>query len=106
MCETILDRTLVIKSMKRDLLCLPLNLVAVLGLLLGVGILISASASAQNLLQNGDFAQPLGPTNWTIGYLHGGPDDFDIKDRTSGGHATFRPVGTIRLRLSTAVKAP
>ena len=46
-------------------------------------LLFGVSASAQNLLNNGDFEQPLGPANWTIGYLHGGPDDFEIKDRTA-----------------------
>jgi len=50
--------------------------------LLGISFFVCVSASAQNLLNNGDFEQPLGPTNWTLGYLHGGPDDFEIKDRT------------------------
>jgi hypothetical protein len=47
--------------------------------------LLCASANAQNLLRNGDFEQPLGPTNWTVGYLSGGPDDWEIKDRSRGG---------------------
>jgi hypothetical protein len=61
-------------------------------LALGLIFLFCASAGAQqNLLQNGDFEQPLGPTNWTVGYLHGGPDDWDIKDRSRGGsrHAAW-----------------
>lgn len=45
--------------------------------------LIGISVSAQNLLQNGDFQQPLGPTNWTVLYLHGDDEDFEIKDRTA-----------------------
>ncbi len=55
------------------------------GWVFGVALLLGASAGAQNLLQNGDFEQPLGPTNWTVGYLHGGPDDWQIKDRSRGG---------------------
>jgi hypothetical protein len=55
---------------------------------LGLGLIFSlcVSAGAQNLLRNGDFEQaPLGPSNWTVGYLHGGPDDWEIKDRSRGG---------------------
>jgi len=52
------------------------------GLFVGLILLIGVTAGAQNLLKNGDFQQPLGATNWTVGYLHGGPDDFEIKDRT------------------------
>ena len=72
------------------------------GLILSFAFLLCASASAQNLLKNGDFEQaPLGPTNWNIIYLHGGPDDFDIIDRTRGASAhagtyyggNFRPIG-------------
>lgn len=74
----------------------PLRL-GIHALVSGIAILASISASGQNLLQNGDFSQPLGPANWTLGFPHGGPDDFDVKDRTSGGRATFRPVGTIRV---------
>jgi hypothetical protein len=69
------------------------------GLLLGLALLLCVSASAQNLLKNGDFEQPLGPTNWTVAYFHGGPDDFQIKDRCRDGslHAAwyggyFRPL--------------
>jgi hypothetical protein len=58
---------------------------AIRGLALGLTLLLSASAGAQNLLKNGDFEQPLGPTNWTVGYLHGGPDDWEMKDRSRGG---------------------
>lgn len=54
-------------------------------LVLGGLFLLGVSAGAQNLLSNGDFEQPLGPTNWTVGYLHGGPDDWEIKDRSRGG---------------------
>jgi len=54
------------------------------GLALGLALLC-ASAGAQELLQNGDFEQPLGPANWTVGYLHGGPEDWQIKDRCRGG---------------------
>ena len=58
----------------------------VLRLVLGVTFLLCTSGGAQNLLRNGDFEQaPLGPTNWTVAYLHGGPDDWQIKDRSRGG---------------------
>ena len=73
--------------------------------LIGLGgfLILYVTANAAELLKNGDFEQPLGTTNWTLGYARGGPDDFDIKDRTRhgskhsngyGGH--FRPV-TLRL---------
>jgi hypothetical protein len=60
------------------------------GLVLGLTFLLCASAGAQNLLKNGDFeSAPVGVgsavTNWTVGYLHGGPDDWEIKDRSRGG---------------------
>ena len=48
-------------------------------------LLLCAPASAAELLKNGNFELPLGPTNWTVGYLHGGPDDWEIKDRSRGG---------------------
>jgi hypothetical protein len=66
------------------------------------------AATAQNLLKNGDFEQPMGPTNWTVLYLHGGPDDFEIKQPVRGGSmysqasatkffgAMFRPL-TVKL---------
>jgi len=55
------------------------------GLLLVPVCLLCFSATAQNLLKNGDFEQRLGPTNWTVLHLFGGPDDFEIKDRIRGG---------------------
>jgi hypothetical protein len=94
--------------MKRNSSLIPRSQTAVQGLLLAVGILIGVSASAQNLLQNGDFEQRLGPTNWTVLPLFGGPDDFEIKNRIraasmySQGSATkffggcFRPL-TVKL---------
>jgi hypothetical protein len=51
-------------------------------LLLGSCLIIGCSGSAQNLLTNGDFELPLGTTNWTIHYVHGGSQDYAIKDRT------------------------
>lgn len=62
---------------------MPYNQLVIKSVLLSVGVLLGASVGAQNLLNNGDFEQPLGPANWTVGYLHGGPDDFEIKDRTA-----------------------
>jgi len=58
--------------------------VAVLGLLLSCGLFFGVAASAQNLLKNGDFEQRLGPTNWTVLHLFGGPDDFEIQNRIRG----------------------
>jgi hypothetical protein len=86
---------------KPNLLCFPRTLGRLQALVCGVGLLWCSSAGAQNLLQNGDFdAAPLGPTNWTIIYLHGGPDCFEIKDRVtpyayhnnSFYDAAFRPI--------------
>jgi hypothetical protein len=73
------------------------------GMILGFALLVCGSASAQvNLLKNGNFdTEPLGPTNWTVLYFHGGPDDWEIRDRTTpsaGYHngsfydAQFRPA--------------
>ena len=69
------------------------------GLLFCACLLLGSRASAQDLLKNGDFEQPLGATNWTVGYLCGGPDNFEIKDRTRAGAkgdshfgAHFRPI--------------
>jgi hypothetical protein len=56
---------------------------AVRGLALGCGLCLCSSASAQNRLQNPEFESPLGTTNWTVGYLRGGPPDFEIRDRTT-----------------------
>ena len=81
------------------------------GLLLGCALLLGASASAQNLLKNGDFESPLDPwdptgltggkTNWTLVYWpgSGGPGDFAMHDRSNNasrhgptGHgANLRP---------------
>ena len=79
------------------------------GLLLGCALLLGVSASAQNLLKNGDFESPFDPwdptgltggkTNWTVVYVSGGPGDFAMHDRSTyasrngpNGHgANLRP---------------
>ncbi len=61
------------------------SLLAAGALVFSLTTLPGASTGAQNLLKNGDFEQPLGPANWTVGYLCGGPDDFEIKGRSRGG---------------------
>jgi hypothetical protein len=70
-------------------------------LLIGLASVFCISSNAADLLKNGNFEQPIGSTNWTILYLHGGPDDWEVKDRTRcaslhaawfGGH--FRPITT------------
>lgn len=89
--------------MKRNSPLLFRNQIAAKGLFCAVVLLVGLSATAQvNLLKNGNFdTAPLGPTNWTVIYLHGGPDDYEIKDRATpssphnqsfyDGH--FRPIG-------------
>jgi hypothetical protein len=54
-----------------------------LELCLGLGLSLGGSTGAQNLLKNPEFESPLGPTNWTVGYIRGGPPDFEIRDRTT-----------------------
>ena len=78
--------------MKRNSLSLAFRRIAVQGLLLGVAVFLVGAASAQNLLKNGDFEQRLGPTNWTVKYLHGDADDFEIKDRIRA--ASMYPQGS------------
>ena len=56
---------------------------AVHGLLLSCSLFLHGSINAQNLLKNPEFESPLGPTNWTVGYIRGGPPDFEIRDRTT-----------------------
>jgi len=68
------------------------------GSLLGCAWLLLASASAQNLLKNGDFEGPLDPwdptglsggkTNWTLVYPSGGPGTFAMKDRSTEASRT------------------
>jgi hypothetical protein len=68
-------------------------LLATQGLFLGVGILLmSVPARAQELIKNWNFEQPLGPTNWTVGYLFGGADNWEIKDRIRA--ASMYPQGS------------
>lgn len=78
--------------MKRIVLTLCRKSAAVARLLLGAGLLAVVSAQAQNLLNNGDFEQPLGPANWTVLYLHGGESDFEIQDRVRA--ASMYPQGS------------
>jgi hypothetical protein len=70
------------------------------GLLVSLGLLFCASTLAQNLIRNPEFESPLGTTNWTLGFIRGGPPDFEIKDRTTAASrgwdygdfgAEFRP---------------
>jgi len=92
MCESVFERTLLVKNMKRIVLTLYRKRAAVSRLLLGTGLLAVVSAHAQNLLKNGDFEQRLGPTNWTVKYLHGNADDFEIKNRIRA--ASMYPQGS------------
>jgi hypothetical protein len=54
-------------------------------LLLTFALLHRPCLGAENLLKNPEFELPLGPTNWTVGFLRGGPPDFEIQDRTTAG---------------------
>ncbi len=71
------------------------------GVVLALGLLFGDLLAAQNLLKNPEFEFPLGPTNWTLGHIRGGPPDFEIKDRTTAASrgwaygdfgAQFRPA--------------
>ena len=60
--------------------------VAVAGVLLGLAVLGSLSAvSATPAVPNGNFESPLnvGPANWKVAYVVGGPSDFGVKGRTT-----------------------
>jgi hypothetical protein len=37
----------------------------------------------QNYLKNPEFESPIGTTNWMVGFIRGGPPDFEIQDRTT-----------------------
>jgi len=67
--------------MKRFRFSLRLNRSAIRVLLLGSALSLCPASRAQNLLKNGNFEERLGPTNWTVKYLHGDADDFEIKNR-------------------------
>jgi hypothetical protein len=67
----------------RSFRCLP----AAGGLLLGLALLLCGSATAQELIQNGNFEAPFpgtdATTNWTLVYVDGGPSDFAIAGQTT-----------------------
>jgi hypothetical protein len=77
--------------------------IAAPALLVGLVWLTSGSATAQNLLKNGDFEQELGPDNWTIVYTAVvfpttaswpktcGPNDFEVQGRTRLAHKDKDP---------------
>jgi hypothetical protein len=44
------------------------------------------STFAQNFVKNPDFEQPLGPDNWSVVYVYGGPPDFAVQDRSTIAH--------------------
>jgi len=67
---------------------------------LGLSFLLCVAAVAQNYVKNPEFESPLGTTNWTLGFIRGGPPDFEIHDRTTAASrgwaygdfgAQFRP---------------
>ena len=86
--------------MKNELAIVHRLKLAAGGLLLCSCLLFAASAGAQNLLKNGNFETPQGATNtvanWTLGFLWGGPGDFEILDRGAtvrGGSANYWSLG-------------
>lgn len=90
--------------MKKAFLPASYYQLAVPASLLAFALSLCCSASAQNLLKNGDFQQPLGPTNWTVLYLHGDDEDFEVKDRSAISSHTASASSTdfgAQLRPST-----
>jgi hypothetical protein len=61
------------------------------GLLLGLAVLLCASASAQELLKNGNFESPFpisDPTaGWAIVYREGGPSDWSVAGQSTEASA-------------------
>jgi hypothetical protein len=76
----------------------PPHRLPIQALILSLGLWFAGSVSAQNLLGNPSFESPLGvgTTNWTIQYIHGGPDDFEIKDRTTAADRYRAQQGNTR----------
>src|ERR1041385_2101285 len=75
-------------------LCPSRNHVAAMGIALGVALLLSSSARAQNLVNNPGFNSPISTnaattTNWVVTYVYGSRDDFAIADRTTWAKRTF-----------------
>ena len=88
--------------MKNKLLSFSYYRTAARALLLGIGLLAAASVTAQNLLKNPDFEQPLGTNNWTVEYApvfggggnqptNCGPFDFLFAGRSTHAHKDMVP---------------
>jgi hypothetical protein len=88
--------------MKSQLLITSHCRVASPGLLLGITLLATGLASAQNFVKNPDFELPLGPDNWTVVYApvfgggsnqptNCGPNDFWIAGRSTFAHKDMNP---------------
>jgi hypothetical protein len=76
-------------------LCYPL---VTGGLLLGLTLLLCTSASAQELLKNGNFESPFpvsDPTaGWALVYVDGGPSDFAIAGPSTEANRGVPPTTT------------
>ena len=82
---------------------------------LGLALLLGGSASAQNLLRNGDFESPLSTNDWVVQFsapgipstdAYGGPGDFAIADRTTEGSRVVGGYGAhFRSRTDWLTKA-
>ena len=65
---------------------------------LAFALFLCASASAQNLLNNFSFEDPIDPpgspglTNWALVFAYGGPADFAYTDRTTEGCKSTDPT--------------
>ena len=57
------------RFMKNSFLSCSRGQSAAQGLLLSLALLAAGSTGAQNYVQNPEFNQPLGPTNWTVKYV-------------------------------------
>jgi len=53
---------------------------------LWTALLAGVSVFGQNFVRNPDFEGPLGPDNWTVVYVYGGPSDFAVHDRSTIAH--------------------
>src|SRR5512140_162981 len=77
-----------------DFFSLPRYQSAAGSLLLGLALITGSTVQGQNLLKNPGFNSPLSTnaattTNWVVGYVYGGKEDFALTDRTTWAKRTF-----------------
>jgi hypothetical protein len=85
-------------SMKNTFLSSHRYVLAVGGLSLGLALLLCTSASAEELLKNGNFEAPFpvsDPTaGWALVYVDGGPGDFAIAGPSTEANRGVPPTTT------------